>query len=128
MQQNGLVQLVSPYPVDETVQRLTVAFTGKGMQIFAVIDHSGEAAKAGLKMPATKVVIFGSPKGGTPLMLAAPSLAIDLPLKALVAEDANGKTSVTYNDPEYLKDRHGVPADLIKNLAGAGALIAKALE
>lgn len=128
MQQNGLVQLVSRYPVDETVQRLTVAFTGKGMQIFAVIEHSGEAAKVGLKMPATKVVIFGSPKGGTPLMLAAPSLAIDLPLKALVAEDANGKTSVTYNDPEYLKDRHGVPADLIKNLAGAGALIAKAVD
>jgi len=127
MRQSGLVQLASRYPVDETVQRLTHAFTEKGMQIFALIDHSGEAAKVGLQMPATKVVIFGSPKGGTPLMLAAPSLAIDLPLKVLVAEDANGTTSVTYNDPEYLKDRHNVPADLIKNLAGAGALIAKAL-
>jgi uncharacterized protein (DUF302 family) len=128
MQQTGLVQLASRYPVDETVRRLTHAFTDKGMQIFAVIDHSGEAAKVGLTMPATKVVIFGSPKGGTLLMLAAPTLAIDLPLKVLVAEDANGKTSVTYNDPEYLKDRHGVPADLIKNLAGAGTLIAKAME
>jgi len=128
MQQTGLVQLASRYPVDETVQRLTQAFTDQGMQIFAVIDHSGEAAKVGLAMPATKVVIFGSPKGGTPLMLAAPTLAIDLPLKVLVAGDANGKTSVTYNDPEYLKDRHGVPADLIKNLAGAGTLIAKAME
>jgi len=127
MQRTGLVEVASRYSVDETVQRLTRAFTEKGMQIFAVIDHSGEAAKAGLKMPATKVVIFGSPKGGTPLMLAAPSLAIDLPLKALVAE-ANDKVSVTYNDPEYLKDRHGVPADLIKNLAGAGAVIAKAVE
>jgi uncharacterized protein (DUF302 family) len=127
MQRTGLVEVASRYSVDETVQRLTRAFTEKGMQIFAVIDHSGEAAKVGLKMPATKVVIFGSPKGGTPLMLAAPSLAIDLPLKALVAE-ANGKASVTYNDPEYLKDRHGVPADLIKNLAGAGAVIAKAVE
>jgi len=128
MQRTGLVQFASRYSVDETVQRLTRAFTEKGMQIFAVIDHSGEAAKVGLKMPATKVVIFGSPKSGTPLMLAAPSLAIDLPLKALVAEDAHGKASVTYNDPEYLKDRHGVPADLIKNLAGAGAVIAKAVE
>lgn len=128
MQRTGLVTLTSRYPADETVQRLTHAFVEKGMQIFAVIDHSGEAAKVGLTMPATKVVIFGSPKGGTPLMLAAPSLAIDLPLKALVAEEANGKTSVTYNDPEYLKDRHGVPADLIKNLAGAGTLIAKAVE
>ena len=98
------------------------------MQIFTVIDHSGEAEKAGLKMPPTKVVIFGSPKGGTPLMLSAPSLAIDLPLKALVAEDANGKVSVSYNDPDYLRERHGVPPDLIKNLAGAGALIAKAVE
>lgn len=128
MERTGLVTLASRYPVDETVQRLSQAFTEKGMQIFAVIDHSGEAAKVGLKMPATKVVIFGSPKGGTPLMLAAPGLAIDLPLKALVAEDANGRTSVTYNDPEYLKDRHGVPPDLIKNLAGAGTLIAKAVE
>lgn len=98
------------------------------MQIFAVIDHSGEAEKVGLKMRPTKVIIFGSPKGGTPLMVAAPSLAIDLPLKALVAEGADGKVSVTYNDPEYLQQRHGVPAELIKNIAGAGALIAKAVE
>lgn len=128
MQRNGLLQVASRYPVDETVQRLTKAFTEKSMQIFAVIDHSGEAAKVGLKMPVTKVVMFGSPKGGTPLMLAAPTLAIDLPLKALVAEHTDGKASVTYNDPDYLKDRHGVPAELIKNLAGAGALIAKAVE
>jgi uncharacterized protein (DUF302 family) len=79
-------------------------------------------------MRPTKVLIFGSPKGGTPLMVAAPSLAIDLPLKALVAEDENGKVSITYNDPQYLQQRHNVPADLIKNLAGAGALIAKAVE
>jgi uncharacterized protein (DUF302 family) len=98
------------------------------MQVFAVIDHSGEAEKVGLKMRPTKVLIFGSPKGGTPLMVAAPSLAIDLPMKALVAEDANGKVSVTYNSPEYLQERHDVPADLIKNLAGAGALIEKTVE
>ncbi len=126
--ENGLIQVASRYSVDETLGKLKAAFTEKGMQIFAVIDHSGEAAKVGLKMQPTKVLIFGSPKGGTPLMVAAPSLAIDLPLKALVAEDAEGKVSVTYNDPGYLRERHGVPAELIKNLAGAGALIAKAVE
>jgi uncharacterized protein (DUF302 family) len=125
---NGLVQVASHYSVDETVQRLQAAFAAKGLQVFALVDHSGEAEKVGLKMRPTKVLIFGSPKAGTPLMVAAPSLAIDLPLKALVAEDVAGKASVTYNDPEYLKQRHGVPAELIKNLAGAGALIAKAVE
>jgi len=125
---NGLIQIASRYSVDETLGRLKAAFAEKGMQIFAVIDHSGEAEKVGLKMRPTKVLIFGSPKGGTPLMVAAPSLAIDLPLKALVAEDGQGKVSVTYNSPEYLQQRHGVPAELIKNLAGAGALIAKAVE
>ena len=128
MPTNGLIQVASRYPVDETVQRLRSFFEQKGLQVFAVIDHSGEAEKVGLKMRPTKVVIFGSPKGGTPLMVAAPTLAIDLPLKALVAEDKNGKVSVTYNSPEYLQQRHSVPEDLIKNIAGAGALIAKAVE
>ncbi len=126
--EQGLIRIPSSYGVDETVQRLTAAFNGKGLQVFAVIDHSGEAAKVGLKMPPTRVLIFGSPKGGTPLMVAAPSLAIDLPLKALVAEDAAGKVSVIYNSPDYLQERHGVPPELIKNLAGAGAVIAKAVE
>jgi uncharacterized protein (DUF302 family) len=126
--ENGLVTARSRYSVNETMGRLQTAFADKGMQVFAVIDHSGEAEKVGLKMRPTKVLIFGSPKGGTPLMVAAPSLAIDLPLKALVAEDAEGKVSVTFNSPEYLKERHGVPEDLIKNLAGAGGLIAKAVE
>jgi uncharacterized protein (DUF302 family) len=128
VQASGLIQVVSRYSVEETVRRLQAAFVEKGLQVFAVIDHSGEAEKVGLKMRPTKVVIFGSPKGGTPLMVAAPSLAIDLPLKALVAEDAAGKVSVTYNDPEYLRERHGVPGELIKNLAGAGAVIGKAVE
>jgi uncharacterized protein (DUF302 family) len=126
--ENGLVQVASHYSVDETIQRLQSAFAAKGLQVFAVIDHSGEAEKVGLEMRPTKVLIFGSPKGGTPLMVAAPSLAIDLPLKALVAEDAASKVSVTYNDPQYLKERHGVPDELIKNLAGAGVVIAKAVE
>jgi len=125
---NGLVQVASHYSVDDTVQRLQAAFAAKGLQVFALVDHSGEAEKVGLQMRPTKVLIFGSPKAGTPLMAAAPSLAIDLPLKALVAEDVAGKVSVTYNDPEFLRERHGVPAELIKNLAGAGTVIAKAVE
>ena len=128
MPTKGLIQVGSRYPVDETVQRLRSFFEQKGLQVFSIIDHSGEAEKVGLKMRPTKVVIFGSPKGGTPLMVAAPTLAIDLPLKALVAEDENGKVWVSYNSPEYLQQRHGVPEDLIKNIAGAGALIAKAVE
>lgn len=126
--ENGLVQIASRYSVDETVRKLEAAFVEKGMKVFALIDHSGEAEKAGLKMRPTKVVIFGSPKGGTPLMVAAPSLAIDLPLKALVAEDEKGSASVTCNTPEYLQARHGFPAELVKNLAGAAAVIAKAVE
>jgi len=128
MPTNGLIQVASRYPLDETVQRLRSLLGEKGLQVFSIIDHSGEAEKVGLKMRPTKVVIFGSPKGGTPLMVAAPTLAIDLPLKALVAEDENGKVWVSYNSPEYLQQRHGVPEDLIKNIAGAGALIAKAVE
>ena len=125
---NGLIQVASCFSVEETIRRLQAAFGEKGLQVFAVIDHSGEAEKVGLKMPPTKVLIFGSPKAGTPLMLAAPSLAIDLPLKTLVAEDGQNKVTVTFNDPEYLRERHGFPAELTKNLAGAGALIAKAVE
>jgi len=127
-QENGLVRVPSRYPVEETVQRLQTMFAAKGLQLFALIDHSGEAAKVGLKMRPTKVLIFGSPKGGTPLMVASPSLAIDLPMKALVAEDETGKVWLTYNNPEYLKERHGVPEELIKNLAGAGPLMEKAVE
>jgi uncharacterized protein (DUF302 family) len=126
--ENGLVQVASKYSVEETLRRLEAAFASKGLQVFAVVDHSGEADEVGLEMRPTKVVIFGSPKAGTPLMVASPSLAIDLPLKALVAEDAGGKASVTYNSPEYLKERHGVPEELMKNLAGAGVVIAKAVE
>jgi uncharacterized protein (DUF302 family) len=128
MPANGLLQVVSHYPVDETVRRIESLLGQKGLQVFAVIDHSGEAQKVGLKMRPTKVVIFGSPKGGTPLMVAAPTLAIDLPLKALVAEDESGKVWVSYNTPEYLRQRHGVPEDLINNIAGVGAMVAKAVE
>ena len=128
MQDRGLVQVPSPYPVDETLKRLQSVLAERKVQVFALIDHSGEAEKVGLKMRPTKVLIFGNPKGGTPLMVAAPSLAIDLPLKVLIAEDENGKTQVTYNTPEYLQQRHSVPEDLIKNIAVVGGLVATAVE
>jgi uncharacterized protein (DUF302 family) len=125
---NGLLQVASPYTVDETVNRLESVLAERGVQVFAVVDHSGEAEKVGMKMRPTKLVIFGNPKGGTPVMLAAPTLAIDLPLKALAWEDENGKVWVSYNSPEYLQQRHGVPQDLMKNIAVAGVLVAKAVE
>ena len=128
MSQNGLIQVSSPYSVDETVKRLLAILSQKGLQVFALVDHSGEAEKIGMKMQATKLVIFGSPKAGTPLMVAARTLAIDLPLKALVWQDGDGTAWVSYNSPEYLQQRHGVPDDLVKNIAGVGALVARAVE
>jgi uncharacterized protein (DUF302 family) len=125
---NGLLQVASPHTVEETVRRLESLLAERGVKVFAVIDHNGEAESVGMKMRPTKLVIFGNPKGGTPLMVAAPTLAIDLPLKALVWEDEGGKVWVSYNSPEYLQQRHGVPEDLIKNIAVAGALVAKAVE
>ena len=125
---NGLIQISSHYSFDEALHRLQAAFTEKGLQIFAVIDHSGEAEKAGLKMRPTQLLIFGSPKQGTALMIASPTVAIDLPLKALAWEDAAGKVWLSYNTPEYLKQRHNIPDDLVKNISGIGALLQKALE
>lgn len=128
MEANGLLSAASTYSVDDTVKRLEAVFAQKGLQVFALVDHSGEAEKVGLKMRPTKLVIFGSPKAGTPVMLAAPTIAIDLPLKALVWQDEGGKVWVSYNSPEYLQQRHGVPEELVKNIAGVGPLVAKALE
>jgi len=128
MEGNGLMQVASRHTVDETVQRLESILAERGLKLFALIDHSGEAAKVGMKMRPTKVLIFGSPKGGTPVMLAAPAAAIDLPLKTLVSEDEKGKVWVYYTSPEYLQQRHGVPEELVKNIAGVGALVAKAVE
>jgi uncharacterized protein (DUF302 family) len=128
MQSNGLTQVASPYSVEETLQRLESILVARGLQIFALIDHSGEAQKVGMQMRPTKLLIFGSPKAGTPLMLASPSIAIDFPLKALISEDEKGKTWITYNSPEFLQQRHSVPEDLIQNIAGVGTLVAKAVE
>ena len=125
---NGMVHLNSRYSFTETVQRLELSLQQHGLKVFCRIDHSGEAEKAGLVMRPTQVIVFGSPKAGTPLMIASPTLAIDLPLKALVWEDGEGTVRVSYNSPEYLQRRHGVPADLIANIAGAGTLLGKAVE
>ena len=125
---NGMVHLRSPYSVPETLKRLQSILQAKGVTVFALIDHSGEAAKVGLKMHPTQLVIFGSPKSGTPLMVASPSLAIDLPLKALAWEDADGRVWLSYNSPEYLKQRHNIPDDLVKNIAVVGTLLQKAVE
>src|SRR5690348_13655494 len=123
-----MVHFRSGRSVPETVQRLESSLRAHGLIIFGRIDHSGEAEKAGLTMRPTQVVIFGSPKAGTPVMVAAPTVAIDLPLKALVWEDAGGAVWLSYNSPEYLRERHNVPGDLIKNIAGAGALLKQAAE
>jgi len=128
MEQSGLTRVASEHTVDKTVQRFEDILAERGLKLFALIDHSGEAARVGMKMRPTKVLIFGSPKSGTPVMVAAPSVAIDLPLKVLVAEDENGKVWVSYNSPEFLQQRHGIPEELVKNIAGVGALVAKAVE
>ena len=125
---NGIVDVPSNHSVDETVERVKNILQAKGVMLFAVIDHSGEAAKVGIKMRPTKLLIFGSPKAGTPLMLAAPSIAIDLPLKILVWEDADGKVWLSYNSPEYLQQRHGLPQDLVQNIAVVATLAEKAGE
>jgi len=128
--ENGIITIPSHHSVNETVQNLQSILQAKGVKLFALIDHSGEAEKAGLQMRPTKVLIFGNPKAGTPLMVAAPSVAIDLPLKALVAEDANGKVWISYNASAYLQARHGLPQELVQKFIGTVVddLAAKAAE
>ena len=126
--EEGIVKIPSRHSVDETVDKLKTVLKSKGVTLFALIDHSGEAEKVGMKMPPTKLLIFGNPKGGTPLMLASPSVAIDLPLKILVAEDAQGKVWISYNSADYLKERHGLPQDLLPNIAVVQTLATAAGE
>ena len=125
---DGIISKESKYSVAETLDRVGALLRSKGIKIFARVDHSGEAEKVGLKMPPTQLLIFGNPKGGTPVMLAAPTAAIDLPLKALAWQDADGKVWLSYNDPEYLKKRYGLTDDQIKTIAGTGSLIEQALS
>ena len=124
----GIQTCTSNHSVDEVVARLETLLQEKGVKLFCVVDHSGEAKTAGLEMPATKLLIFGNPKGGTPVMLAAPSAALDLPLKILVAEAVDGKTLLSWNDPAWLQQRHGFPEALVSNLSAAGMLARKAAE
>lgn len=123
---NGIIDIPANNPVDKTVEKLKTILEAKGVMLFALIDHSGEAAKVGLAMRPTKLLIFGSPLAGTPLMLAVPSIAIDLPLKILVWEDNQGKTFVSYNSPAFLRDRHSLPAELLSDIASIEALAANA--
>ena len=125
---NGVVSIPGRHTVDATVDRLKAILAEKGVTLFALIDHSGEAKKAGIPMPNTKLVIFGSPKAGTPLMLASPTLALDLPLKVLVWEDADGRVWLTYNSVEFLRQRHNFPRELAQNLSVIDALAAKAAD
>jgi uncharacterized protein (DUF302 family) len=125
---NGIIHLSSPFSVPETAQRLQSTLQAKGIQVFAVIDHSGGAEKAGLAMHPTQLVIFGNARTGTPPMLAAPTLALDLPLKALIWQDADGKVRLSYNSSEYLMQRHNVPENAMEKLAGIGGLLQSVLD
>jgi len=128
LKDNGIIHLSSRYSVPDTLTRLESLLEARGLAVFGRVDHSGEAERVGLKMRPTRLIIFGSPKAGTPLMVASPTLAIDLPLKALIWEDAEGKVWLSYNSPEYLQQRHDVPGELVKNITGIGALLQKAVE
>jgi uncharacterized protein (DUF302 family) len=125
---NGIVKIPCNQSVDRAIQKLEEILQSMGVKVFAVIDHSGEAEKVGMQMRPTRVLIFGNPKAGTPLMIASPSIAIDLPLRILVAEDIDGKVWISYNDPEWLQARHGLPQELVRNIAVVEALARKAAE
>jgi uncharacterized protein (DUF302 family) len=125
---SGIIHVPSHHSVDQAVEKLKAILQAKGVTLFALVDHSGEAAKVGMQMRPTKLLIFGSPKAGTPLMLASPSIAIDLPLKILVWEEADGKVWVSYNSPAYLQERHGLPPELLQNIAVVETLAANAAE
>ena len=124
----GIVDVRSNNSVDETVEKLKAILQAGGITLFALVDHSGEAAKAGMEMRPTKLLIFGNPKAGTPVMLAAPHSALDLPLKILIWEHAQGETWLTYNSPGYLQQRHNLPPELLRNIAVIEALVRKAAE
>ena len=124
----GIIDKPSNHSVEQTVEKLKNILQSKGVALFALVDHSGEAEKVGMKMHSTKLLVFGSPEAGTPLMLAAPRSAIDLPLKILIWEDDQGKVWVSYNSPGYLKERHSLPHGLLQNIAVVETLAAKAGE
>lgn len=124
----GMIHKSSPYPVDETLERLGAVLQSLGIPILARIDHSGAAVAMGLSMRPTKLVIFGNARAGTPLMVSAPTFALDLPLKALIWEDAEGKVWVSYNTPQYLQQRHNFPEELLPNIAGIRLIVDEAVR
>jgi uncharacterized protein (DUF302 family) len=119
----GIERLESSLGFDAAVAEFERLMAGRGLTEFARIDFTSDAKKAGLTMPRTLLIVFGNPKGGTPIMVAAPSSALDLPLKVLISEDAGGKVWLSYNTPEYLAKRHGIPEELVKNIAGIRGLV-----
>jgi uncharacterized protein (DUF302 family) len=125
---NGIVTIPSHHSVEQTVQRLEETLAAKGVKLFVVIDHSGEAAKAGFQMRPCKLLIFGNPKAGTPLMLASPLAALDLPLKILVWEKTDNTVWLSFNDSSYLQHRHALPENLLANISVVDSLAAKAAE
>jgi uncharacterized protein (DUF302 family) len=123
----GVVSAESARSFAETVAHFESLLAAGGATLFAKIDFTGDAKKAGLDMPPTLLLVFGNPKGGTPVMIAAPTAALDLPLKVLVSQDADGRVWLNYNAPEYLAERHGIPAEQVKNIAGVRALVQAAV-
>jgi uncharacterized protein (DUF302 family) len=123
---NGIVDVLSNYPVDRTVENLQRILTSKGIPMFALIDHSGEAAKIGVKMLPTKLLIFGSPKAGTPIMLVAPTAALDLPLKVLVWQDRSERVWMSYNSVDFLQSRHEIPAELLQKISVVESIVDEA--
>ena len=123
----GIEVVASPRTFEESVARFESVLAERGLMLFAKIDFSGDAKRAGLQMPPTMLLVFGNPKTGTPVMVATPTAALDLPLKVLFSQDTNGKVWLRYNAPEYLAERHSIPAELVKNIAGVGALVQAAV-
>jgi uncharacterized protein (DUF302 family) len=123
---NGIIDKPSKHTVDVTLEKLRSALQANGVTIFTVVDHSGEAEEVGIPLRPTKLIIFGNPKAGTPIMLDSPSVAIDLPLKVLVWEDNEGRAWLSYNSPAYFQERHGLPQELLKNIAVVENLVAAA--
>ena len=128
MTTSGVIDMASNHSVTDTIDRLEALARSNGLLVFARIDFSGDAGKAGLEMRPMQMLAFGNPKAGTPLLRESPRSGLDLPLKALAWQDANGQVWLSFNDPEYIVERHGLPGELAKNIAGAGALIRKAAE
>jgi uncharacterized protein (DUF302 family) len=125
---NGMVHLNSPYSVSETIYRLEALLSERKIPLVARIDHAKAASEVGLQMRPTVLLIFGNAKTGSPLMIESPTLAIDLPLKAIIWEDSDGKTLVSYNTSEYLGERHNVPPGLLQNIAGIRAILERVVN